>query len=314
MLVVLVIVAGVLSLYFGGSESIRFSEAESDYIFNHIRIPKTLTAIVAGSGLALAGMVLQIIFRNPLAGPYVLGVSSGASLFVAIGLLAGNMVAPLFFGKLYIVGWAIAGSIIATSLVLSVAKKIASNVVLLLIGLMVSQICGAIQMSLEYFSNPYNLKLFVVWGMGSLSGTGYNELKIMIPVILIAFAVLFYKLKPLTAILYGEAYASNLGIRYTRERLILLLVASLLTGVVTAFCGPIAFVGTAVPILSRLIFRSSDLWWHFCTVALLGAFVLLLADIVSTNVFKEFTLPVNIVTTLIGAPVVIYLMFKNKQW
>ena len=316
-MVVVLLVLSLASILYGGAESISEHSLVNDYILKHIRFPKTITAIFAGATLALSGLVLQIIFRNPLAGPYVLGVSSGAALFVALGMMAGGAfqaVLPAAVDKLYIVFCAVLGSLITTLLILLVAKKVASNVILLLIGLMIAQLYGAAQMGLEYFADPYSLKLFVIWGMGSLSNCSTEDLLVFVPLSVSIMLLLFLKLKALSSFLYGQAYALSMGINYKRERFWLLLAASVLTGLTTAFCGPIAFVGIAVPILSRMVFKQAGIWLHFFACVLLGAIVLLFADVVSNNSVKGFTLPVNIVTTLIGAPLVIYLMFKNKQW
>ena len=317
LLLPLLLVLGAASIWYGGSEAMGDVSAANEFILYQIRFPKTITAILAGASLALSGMILQIVFRNPLAGHYVLGVSSGASLFVAIGMLTGTALQaalPSVFNKLFIVSIAVFGSLLTTALILAVAKKINSNVILLLIGLMLAQLFGAAQMGLEYFSDPYNLKLFVIWGMGSLSTCTLEDLKLFAPLVVLLVLALFFKLKALTAFLYGEEYARSMGIDYKRERFWLILIASVLTGLSTAFCGPIAFVGIAVPILGRLMVQQASLWQHFLLSIFLGAGVLLLADVVSNNLVMGFTLPINVITTLFGAPVVIYLMFKTKQW
>ncbi len=317
-LILLFAASCVLSLLFGGSEHIEQADITgNDFIFWQIRFPKTITAIMAGSTLAAAGLVLQIIFRNPLAGPYVLGISSGASLMVGISLLAGQslyMVSEFFTGKSFIVLASMSGSFMITLLVLFISKKVNSNVVLLLIGLMISQICAAIQGSLEYFADPNNLKNFVIWSMGSLSVTTRSDLAIYVPVALVSLAALLLFIKPLNAMLLGQNYAQNAGIHFTRSRFYLILISSALTGLTTAFCGPVAFVGIAVPILSRMVFSSSRQQLHFSACILIGAILLLLADALSNSFIKNVALPINMITTFIGAPLVIYLMFKNKHW
>jgi iron complex transport system permease protein len=317
-LILLLIGSCLLSLLFGGSERIHLSHISSnDFIFWHIRFPKTITAIIAGSTLAISGLILQIIFRNPLAGPYVLGISSGASLMVALTLLAGSSIHVLsnfFIGKSFLVASAIAGSFFITLLILAISKKVNSNVVLLLIGLMLAQICGAIQSALEYFSDPNSLKSFVIWGMGSLSNTTQKDLVIYFPLAFISLLSLLFFVKPLNALLLGQHYAQNLGIHFNRSRFYLILVSSVLTGLTTAFCGPIAFVGIAVPILSRMIFKSSKQQLHFFACLLIGSSILLLADALSHKLVTNIALPINMITTFIGAPLVIYLMFKHKHW
>lgn len=316
-LILLFILGCVLSLLYGGTENI-FSQSEGyNYIFWKIRFPKTVTAVIAGSTLSAAGLVLQVIFRNPLAGPYVLGISSGAALMVAASLLAGSAlhnVSDLFIGKSFIVLAAITGSFLVTLLILLVSKKVNSNVVLLLIGLMFSQICGAIQVALEYFADPNNLKTFVIWGMASLANTINEDLRIFVPVSLAGLAALLFFIKPLNALLLGQNYAQNVGVDFSRSRFYLILISSMLTGITTAFCGPVAFVGIAVPIVSRMIFSSSKQQLHLAACVLIGSLILLFSDVACSAVVPGMTLPLNMITTLIGAPWVIYLMFKNKHW
>ena len=285
------------------------------FIFWQIRFPKTITAIIAGSALSVAGLILQVIFRNPLAGPYVLGISSGASLMVASSILAGNalhLFSDFFIGKSFIVIAAISGSLLVTLLILIISKKVNSNIVLLLIGLMFSQICGAIQTALEYFSDPNDLKSFVIWGMGSLANTTNYDLILFSPLVLLSLAAMLFFVKPLNALLLGQNYAQNIGINFNRTRFYLILVSSVLTGVTTAFCGPIAFVGISVPIASRLFFKTSHHAHQITFCLLLGAVVLLLADVICQVMSSELVMPINTVTTLLGAPIVMYLLFKSK--
>lgn len=314
----LLAVSIIASILYGGSESIDLDAVNNqDFIFWQIRLPKTITAIIAGATLSVAGLILQVLFRNPLAGPYVLGISSGAALMVAVAILAGEALTTftgLLIGKSVIVVAAIFGSFIVTILILIISKKVSSNVVLLLIGLMFSQICGAIQTALEYFSNPSDLKNFVVWGMGSLSTTLLSDLVLYSSITCIGFFALLFLIKPLNALLLGENYAHNAGIDFNKTRFLLILISSVLTGVTTAFCGPIAFVGIAVPILSRMVFKTSKQEIHFASSAILGSIILLISDALSHSAIPNLALPINMITTFIGAPLVIYLMFKNKHW
>jgi iron complex transport system permease protein len=317
-LICLLVITLVLSLLFGGSQTIDLSDlSSSNFILWQIRFPKTITAIIAGCTLSMAGLILQIIFRNPLAGPYVLGISSGASLLVAISLLAGNtlhLFSDFFIGKTFVVVSAITGSFLVTLLILSISKRVNSNVILLLIGLMISQICGAVQTAFEYFSDANSLKTFVTWGMGSLSTTTNEDLMIYFPIALISLLSILFFIKPLNALLLGENYSQNIGINFKSSRFYLILISSVLTGLTTAFCGPIAFVGIAVPILSRMIFKSSKQHLHIISCLLLGSIILLFSDALANLSVKNISLPINMITTLIGAPLVIYLMFKNKSW
>ena len=306
------------SLIFGGSGTITWQDMNAtNFIFWQIRLPKTITAILAGSSLSLAGLVLQILFRNPLAGPYALGISSGASLMVALCILAGQsflLPVSFLFSKSVLVIAAMSGAFFVTLLILFISKRVSSNVVLLLIGLMIAQICGALLSALEYFADPNNLKNFVLWGMGSLSNTTLYDLSLFLPLTLFGLMLLLFFIKPLNALLLGENYAQNLGIHPKKNRFFLILISSLLTGLTTAFCGPIAFVGVAVPILSRMIFDTSKQQVHLLACLLLGSSLLLIADALCSSMVDSVSLPINMVTTLIGAPLVIYLMFKNQQW
>lgn len=317
-LILLFLLSILASLFFGGSESVNTANmSANDFIFWNLRVPKTITAIIAGCTLSVSGLILQIIFRNPLAGPFVLGISSGAALMVAVSLLAGqafNMFSVFFLGKSFVVFSAISGSFLITLMILTVSKRVSSNVVLLLIGLMLSQICGAIQTALEYFSDPNSLKSFVIWGMGSLGNTTGNDLMVFVPVGLICLVVLLFFMKPLNALLLGQNYAQNVGIHFNRNRFWLILVSSVLTGLTTAFCGPIAFIGTAVPILSRMVFGTSRQQVHFFSCLLIGSILLLFSDALCHSLIENVSLPINMITTFIGAPLVIYLMFKNKHW
>lgn len=318
LLLLLFVAALYLSLFYGGSGELQLDGNLTDnFIFREIRLPKTLTAVFAGATLAAAGLVLQVVFRNPLAGPYVLGISSGAALMVAICVLAGSSVTLLhgfFIGKSFIVGAAVTGSLLITLLVIGISRRVRSNLVLLLIGLMLSQICAAVQTALEYFAEPNDLKSFVIWGMGSLSNTTNEDLLIFGPLTILCLAALLFFVKPLNALLLGQNYAQNLGVNFIRSRFYLILISSALTGVTTAFCGPVAFVGIAVPILSRMIFRSSRQELHFFACLLIGSSLLLLSDALAFSMVKGTVLPINMITTFIGAPLVIYLMFRNKHW
>ncbi len=316
MLLGLFILALYCSVFYGGSGELNWSDLnQENFIFWEIRFPKTLTAILAGVALPTAGLVLQVLFRNPLAGPYALGISSGASLMVALSLLSMQGLGfGLFYGKSILIVSALAGSFFVTMLLLAISARVKNNVLLLLIGLMVSQICSALLGALEFYAEPGNLKNFVLWGMGSLSGTNHNDILIFLGCIGMACFMLVYFIKPLNALLLGDEYARSLGFATSRTRFFLILISSLLTGICTAFCGPLAFVGLSVPILSRLLFKTSHQQWHLLTGGLMGSSLLLFSDALTHNLIPDSSLPVNIITTLLGAPVVLYLMFKNKQW
>jgi iron complex transport system permease protein len=315
--VILLVLTGVLAFVnlFFGSISISFSdlnEGTAAEIFYNIRIPKTLTAIAAGGSLAISGLLMQTLFRNPLAGPYVLGVSSGAGLFVAVAMILFGGVSNYFVGKSLISVSAIAGSLLVMSLVLFISNRSRSNTTVLLVGIMLSQILGALQGLIEYMSNPAALKSFVVWGMGSVSNTSNKDIFILLPACLLFSTVTLFLAKPLNAILLNENYAQNLGINVNRLRMLIIFITAILTGLVTAFCGPIAFVGLSVPIACRLLFKTSHQLHQMVYCFLVGVITLLFCDSICQLLSDTYALPINTITTIIGSPVVIYLIFKSK--
>lgn len=316
-IIILLVITSVLlfiNLFFG-SITVSFSdlkEGTAADIFYNIRVPKTITAILAGGSLAISGLLMQTLFRNPLAGPYVLGVSSGAGLFVAVAMILFGSVSNYFVGKSLISVSAITGALLIMLLVLFISKRSRSNTTVLLVGIMLSQILGALEGLIEYMSNPAALKSFVVWGMGSVSNTSNKDIFILLPACLtFCFGTLFLS-KPLNAILLNETYAQNLGVNVNRLRLIIIFITAVLTGLVTAFCGPIAFVGLSVPIACRLLFKTSHQLHQLTYCFLLGAITLLFCDTICQLLSNSYALPINTITTIIGSPVVIYLIFKSK--
>jgi iron complex transport system permease protein len=301
---------GSINLFAIKNDAILF-----DTILYDIRLPKTLTAIVAGSGLALCGLLMQSLFRNPLAGPYVLGVSSGSSLFVAMAtmLVSSVQVSGFYFmGKSIITLFSITGAFFVTLIILLVSKKNKSNVTVLLVGIMLSQILGAVEGLIEFVSSADSVKTFIMWGMGSVGSTTLRDLAFVVPVYALTIICAFFFVKPLNAILLNEQYARNLGVNVNSLRFSIIIITAILVGLITAFCGPIAFVGISVPIASRLIFKTSHHLYQMIFCLLLGASVVLLADVICQVMSSQFMLPINTVTTLIGSPVVIYLLFRSK--
>ncbi len=320
-LTVNILILGILAFLlvwlnlFYGSVTLSFNDISAGTnrtIFYDIRLPKTITAFLAGGGLAVAGLLMQTLFRNPLAGPYVLGVSSGASLMVAVVMMVFGGITNYFSGKALISGAAIGGALLVMAFILFISKRSKSNITVLLVGLMFSQILGAIQGIIEYVANPVSLKSFVIWGMGSVSNTTNNDLILFIPIVSIMFISALFLSKSLNALLLGEAYAVNLGINVNKLRILIIVITALLTGIITAFCGPIAFVGLSVPIAARLIFKSSNQFHLLLYCFLLGSITLLLCDSVCQILSGTYMLPINTITTIIGSPVVIYLLFKSK--
>ena len=278
----------------------------------HLRLPKMLTAILAGASLSVAGLMMQTLFRNPLAGPYILGVSSGASLGVALVTMV-TTILPLAFSlspHSLIATSAIIGSILTMLLVMLFARRIRSNVTLLIVGMMVGNIAGALVNMIQNFANPDSLKLFVVWTLGSLSGVSWEELPTLAIGIAIAAIIVLMLIKPLNGLLLGEDYARGLGIHVERTRWMMVLASCLLAGSVTAFCGPIAFIGVAVPHIARGIFATSN---HRLTVpasALIGANILLVCDILCN--LGTYSLPISTMSALFGAPIILWIVLKKK--
>ena len=279
----------------------------------HLRLPKMLTSILAGASLSVAGLMMQTLFRNPLAGPYILGVSSGASLGVALATMCGTIFSLPFregVGVGFIATSAIIGSMLTMLLVMLFAKRIRSNVTLLIVGMMVGNIAGALVNMIQNFANPDSLKLFIVWTLGSLSGVSWDELPTLAFGIAMAAILVLMLIKPLNGLLLGEDYARGLGIHVERTRWMMVLASCLLAGSVTAFCGPIAFIGVAVPHIARGIFATSN---HRLTVpasALIGANILLVCDILCN--LGTYSLPISTMSALFGAPIILWIVLKKK--
>ncbi len=281
-------------------------------IVHAIRFPKALTAILAGAALSVSGLMMQTLFRNPLAGPYTLGISSGASLGVALLTMIGGVLST-FNLQLSTIGLpfaAVIGATLVLLLVLAVSKRVTSNVSLLIVGLMFGSIAGALVSLLQNFANPDALKLFIVWTLGSLSSVGWSDMQMLVPVLLVGTLFTLLALKPLNGLLLGEDYARGLGIHVERTRLYIVLATGLLAGGVTAFCGPIAFIGVAVPHIARGIFGTSNHRITLPASALIGACLLLVCDLLCSLFI--YPLPVSTVSALFGAPVIIWIILKNR--
>ncbi len=281
------------------------------------RLPKAITAVVAGTALSVSGLQMQTIFRNPLAGPYVLGISAGASLAVALFALG---FAPLMTlgvtlsgsWPLAVVAWA--GAFAVLLLVLFVSSRVNDNMTVLILGMLFSSAAGAVVSILQYFSSESMLKAFIVWTMGSLGSITTEQLTVVVPAIVAGILLALAKMKDLNAFLLGETYARSLGVPIFRSRLWIFLSASILAGTVTAFCGPIGFVGIAVPHLARVLFRTSDHRVLLPATLLLGANAMLLSDIIAQLPGLQATLPINSVTALLGIPIVIWMIIRNRKF
>ena len=272
-------------------------------IILNIRLIKAVVALLTGAALSVSGLQMQTLFRNPLAGPYVLGISSGASLGVALVLLAG------VGSSIGIAGAAWLGAAIVLVVIAAVGHRIKDIMVILILGMMFSSGIGAVVQILQYVANDESLKMFVVWTMGSLGDVTFNQLAILIPSIIAGLLLAVVTIKTLNLLLFGEEYAVTMGLNVRRSRGLLFLSTTLLAGTVTAFCGPIGFIGLAMPHVTRMLFRNSDHRVLVPGTVLSGASVLLLCDLVS----KLFTLPINAITALLGIPIVVWVVLRNKS-
>jgi iron complex transport system permease protein len=316
LLLLLVASIGIGSVYVPFGELVQIltgdelSEEVRHTIIWEFRIPRALTAVVAGAGLSLAGLLMQTLFRNPLAGPFVLGISSGASLGVALIMLAG------LGGWMFLVGWGIAlaaslGAAAVMLLTLTLALRVRDVMSLLIIGLMIGSLTSALVGIMEFFSTGEEIQTFLLWTFGSLGGLSWTEFRVMTVLVFIGITVSFFLIKPLNALLLSENYARSMGIHLVRTRVAVIVCTSLLAGAITAFCGPIAFVGLAVPHFSRLLFRTSDHRTLLPATLVSGAVIMLACDLVARLPGSDLVLPINAVTSLIGAPVVIWLVLKR---
>lgn len=274
-----------------------------------IRLPKALTAIIAGIALSIAGLMMQTLFRNPLAGPYTLGISSGATLGVALITMCSIWLTTMHTALLLPFAACI-GATLVLLLVVAVSKRVTSNVSLLIVGMMFGSIASALVNVLQNFSNPDSLKLFIVWTLGSLHSVGWSDMPFLLGVVIVGLIIVLCVLKPLNGLLLGEDYARGLGINIGRTRLLIVLATGLLAGGVTAFCGPIAFIGVAVPHIARGILKSSNHRYTIPLSALIGACLLLACDILCS--LATSPLPISTVSALFGAPIIIWIIMKKS--
>ena len=277
-----------------------------------IRLLKAVTALLAGAALAASGLEMQTLFRNPLAGPYVLGVSSGASLGVALFLLGAPLLGIAghsFVQSLGIIGAAWLGSALVLAVVMAVSHRIKDIMVILILGMMFSSGVGSVVEILQYLSDEAALKAFVIWTMGSLGDVTGSRLMLMLPVVTAGLVLAVAVIKPLNLLLLGENYARTMGLNVQRTRTRVFLSTVLLAGTVTAFCGPVGFIGLAVPHLARMIFTSADHRILMPASMLAGAALLLICDLLA----KTLALPINTITALMGIPVVIFVVIRNRN-
>ncbi len=303
----------VLSSLFGGAV-----EKESwRHIIIDYRLPKAFTAIIVGSGLGLSGLLMQTLFRNPLAGPYVLGLSSGASLGVAILILGvhflGNFMTPFVITKWATITASSIGTILVLFAVVAVSNRVRDTMAILIIGLMFASITAGIVSVLSYFSPAEQLQQYMFWELGNLGNLSWYDLLILFLTFLIGVLLAILAIKPLNTLLLGENYARSLGMNIKKNRFLIIIATSLLAGSITAFAGPIAFIGLAVPHLTRQLFHTSNHKTLIPAVILLGSMIMLICDSIAQLPNTDYTLPINAVTSLIGAPVVIWLLVRKRK-
>ncbi|WP_298312620.1 iron ABC transporter permease [uncultured Aquimarina sp.] len=287
------------------------------HIIIDYRLPKAITAIIVGSGLGVSGLLMQTLFRNPLAGPFVLGISSGASLGVALLILGsaliGGSTALFLVSNWGLVIAASMGSVLVLFMVMLVSSRVRDTMAILIIGLMFGSITAAIVSVLSYFAPAEQLQRYVFWGFGSLGNLSWIDLLIFSVIAIIGMILAIFAIKPLNTLLLGENYARSLGLNIKKSRFLIILATGLLAGSITAFAGPIAFIGLAVPHLTRQLFHTSDHKTLIPAVILFGSIIMLVCDTISQLPGTEYTLPINAITSLIGAPVVIWLLVRKRK-
>ncbi|MFM7364097.1 MAG: iron chelate uptake ABC transporter family permease subunit [Cuspidothrix sp.] len=302
---------------------ILFGQEPEKVTWTHIilkfRLPKALTATLAGAALGVSGLQMQTLFKNPLAGPFVLGISSGASLGVALVVLTASVTTPTLLADLGIIsdfGLVIAASLGAASvlgMMLVVSRRVQDTMTLLILGLLFGYATSAIVSILLQFSSKERIQSYIMWTFGSFAGATWRQLVVLIPVILLSLLGAVLQSKSLNALLLGESYARSLGLTVQKTRFSIITSASILAGAITAFCGPIAFLGVAIPHLCRSLFNTSDHRILIPSVTMMGAILALFADLFSQLAVSQMVLPLNAVTALIGTPVVTWVILRRNS-
>lgn len=288
-----------------------------EYIIINYRLPKAITAILVGMGLSVSGLLMQTLFRNPLAGPYVLGLSSGASLGVAMVILGATFL-PSFLASVLLSSYGIVlassmGSFLVLLAVLAVSQRLRDTMAILIVGLMFGSLTSAIVGTLTYFSTAEQLQKFTFWSLGNLGNLSWTSILILFICVTIGLLLSIFSIKPLNTLLLGENYARSLGLNYKKTRLIIIFATSILAGSITAFAGPIAFIGLAVPHIAKLVFQTSNHTILFWSTLLFGAMIMLICDGISQVPGSDITLPINAVTSIFGAPIVIWLLVGKRK-
>ena len=278
------------------------------------RLPKTITAILAGIALSLSGLQMQTVFRNPLAGPYILGVSAGAGLGVALVVLSGISFVSLGIANnwLLIIAACFGAGLYLFKLLL-ISLRVKDIMTILIIGILYGSATAAIINILQYFSPESSLKTYIVWTMGSLSGVTISQLKIFAPIVLIGTLIVIFSSKMLNTMLLGEEYAKTMGLNVLQSRIVIFISTSILAGSITAFCGPIGFIGVAIPHIARILFKSANHNILIFASIFIGANAMMLSDIISQLAGNDIVLPINSVTAIIGIPIIIWIIIKNKN-
>ncbi|WP_282037783.1 iron ABC transporter permease [Saccharicrinis aurantiacus] len=287
-------------------------------LFN-TRLPQSLTAAFAGAGLAVGGLQMQTLFRNPLAGPSILGISAGAGLGVAVvvllmGAINGTALSAFgVFGSVTVTMAAFVGAMVILFMVLFLARKLKNNAMLLIVGIMVGYASNALVGLMQFFSTKDDIQAYVVWGLGSFGNISWEKHQVFIPVITLSLLASLFLIKPLNIYLLGENYAANLGLNVKRSRLHILIVVGMLTATITAFCGPVAFLGLAVPHMTKNLFKTADHSVLVPAVMIFGAALALLCNVIARLPGFDGTLPINAVTSLIGAPIVVSVILRRRR-
>lgn len=307
--------AHIVDSLFGGGEA---TEIERNIIWNS-RVPQAMTALVAGAGLAVSGLQMQTVFRNPLAGPSVLGISSGASLGVAFVVLLSGSLGGVALSRLGYMGdvalsiAAIVGALAVMGLIVYVAQKVKGNVTLLIIGVMIGYLASAIIGVLKFFSAEEDIRAYVIWGLGSFARVSGDQMVLFVVLMAILLPLSMLLVKTMNLLLLGDGYARNLGLNIRRARMQVIACSGVLVAIVTAYCGPVMFIGLAVPHLCRAIFRTSDHRILMPGTLLAGAVLALVCNLIARMPGFEGALPVNSVTALVGAPVVASVLFRRRK-
>lgn len=302
----------VLGVLFG-----QEADPQTRILVTHFRLPKAITALIVGAALSASGLQMQTLFRNPLAGPYVLGISSGASLGVSLFLLGapllGVSVASETLRNIGVVGSAWVGAALILAVIMAVSVRLKDIMAILILGMMFGSAASAIVQILQYLSPDSALKSFVVWTMGSLSGVSLQQLGLMSGIVVAGLALSIYLIKPLNLLLLGENYARTMGLNIRWIRFLLFASTTLLAGTVTAFCGPIGFIGIAVPHVARMLTGNADHRILMPASMLMGSVTMLLCDIIAQLPGHEMVLPVNTITALLGIPIIVLVIVRNRK-